>query len=771
MLRRRRVALLLALAMAAASVGVVFVLLFGAALRRVDEVLERGAPWDLPSRLYPAPLELHLRGAVPPGPLARVLEGMGYRRMNRVRNPGDFRQLLPGRLLVKPLPAWPGLQKYVDEILQVDVRDGTVAALRVYEGAALSGAVLPPAPFAEIRSDDQESRRVVQLSQIPDSLIDAVIAIEDRRFREHDGLDPRGLLRAAVVNVVRGERAQGGSTITQQLAKNYFLTQERTVARKLREVFFALALERRLSKDRILEMYLNEVYLGQRGSVAISGVGQAAWMFFSKDVADLTLSESALIAGLIQAPNALAPERHPARALARRNAVLAAMRGESCITPAAHQAAVKEPVNLRRPAPMVRAAPYFADYVAEQLASAFPAARFSAEGYVLETTLDMRIQQAADSALAAHLERLHQKSAVEMDGAVVVLEPTTGRILALVGGKSYALSQFNRATDAKRQPGSVFKPLVVLAALHLSGTTWQPSTVLDDGPMTLKVDGRPWSPRNSDGKFHGKVTLRQTLEQSLNVPTVALANSIGLERMVGVLGELPLSTALRPVPSLALGTFEATPLQVAASYTTVATHGVLHTPHGIARVTDPNGQLLYETKPSERSLFSPAEAYMVRDMMRGVLNVGTAKAARTLGYTFAAAGKTGTTNDNRDAWFVGFDRELLTVVWVGSDSALPTKLTGAKGALPIWVDIMKVVREKDPPPADVLPLDLATARVCRESAQRASSNCQHVQEELFWQNRVPTQVCQTHTNLLEQIGDAFLQLPHHLEEAFTDVQD
>lgn len=700
--------------------------------------------WDIPTRLYASPLELHNGSRLGAGPLASSLEAMGYLKAPKVQNQGEYRLADPGHAFVYARPGFKGLPGILNGPLELRQKDGRVLGLRPIKGAAQNSYTLPSVSFAEIRRPDQETRKVVEFKQLPKSLIDAVIAIEDKRFYEHPGVDPIGLTRAVVVNLVRGGRAQGGSTLTQQLAKNYFLTHEKTFVRKLKEVFYALALERRYSKQQILAMYLNEIYLGQRGPVPISGMAQAAYAFFSKEIGQLSLAESALLAGMIQSPNAYAPDRHADRAKERRNIVLAKMLEQGRIDQKAYNAAVAAPIALRPGPYMGRTAPYFVDYVSDQLAEKLPDVDFSAEGYSVETSLDLRIQQIAEKALASHLDTLNKSVKVPLEGAVVVLDPHSGRVMAMVGGKSYQASQFNRAVQARRQPGSVFKPLVILTALQARGKELGPTTILHDDPITLNLDGKDWTPQNSDHQYHGEVTLREVLEQSINVATVRLATEVGIPKLVTTLQKLGLTGKLKPLPSLALGAYDATPMEVAGAFTAIANGGTFYPPWIIRRVYDADGNVLIEGKSKGEKVAEADETWLLRDMMRGVLTRGTGKNARSLGYTYPASGKTGTTNDFRDAWFVGFDQQLLVLVWVGSDQNLPTDLTGSKGALPVWAQIMKQVRQSDAPPGDPVPEGLEQRTVCSESLVNPTESCPDKVTETFWPGHTPTEGCPLH---------------------------
>ncbi len=748
----------------------VFAAGFGFALLRLEETLSV-RNWDLPARLYPAPLILEVGSRLPPGPLGETLEAMGYHNHRPVQKPGEYRKVRSGQYYLRPRGGWPGLEGVVEKTLDVRVRDHRVVALREYRGRELSRVTIPPVAFAEIRGPDHESRRLVHADQIPEHLANAVVAIEDRRFYQHHGVDPRGIVRALLVNLWQGERAQGGSTLTQQLAKNYFLTQEKTYSRKIRELFFALALEYKFTKKEILAMYLNEVYLGQRGAMAICGVGQAAHFYFTKRVGDLELHEAALLAGLIQAPNFYAPDRHKDRARKRRNLVLQAMFDQGFIDADTLKRATEKPLGLHfAPYLATRTAPYFVDLVTEQLGKIFPGRPLHAEGFIVETSLDLRVQRAAEHALQQGLDSLDARTRPPLEGALVALEPTSGRILAMVGGRDYGRSQFNRAVLGARQPGSAFKPLLVLAALQSSGSSLDPTSRLDDSPLMLRVAGKKWSPRNSDRRFRGEVTLRQTIEQSINVPAVRLALDTGLEQVVDFYKRLELKHLPKPVPSLALGAFEVSPLELAAAYTPIADQGFFARPIAVTRVLDREGHLLYSAQPIRHRVATLPQVYMVRDMMKGVLDHGTGKAARSLGYPFEAAGKTGTTNDSRDAWFVGLDTELLAVVWVGADSGASTGLSGARGALPIWTHFMKAVRRQFPPPRDPVPEGLTRVTVCSLSLEPATEHCPETREELFWQDHVPIRPCSLHGTVKDEIGAVMDRLRNRLRGWFRRQQ-
>ncbi|MBI5494946.1 MAG: PBP1A family penicillin-binding protein [Deltaproteobacteria bacterium] len=734
----------------------------------VVERVEHG-PWEVPTRIHPAPLVLKPGSTLPPGPLADVLDGLGYQRVANPVQPGEFGLASAQRAVVVPRPGWPGLEDVPRDAIEFSHVDGKVTELKRRKGMPLTRAVVPGVPLAEIRGPEGESRRPVALKDIPQALQDAVIAVEDRRFREHHGVDPRGVARALLTNVTSDAR-QGGSTLTQQLAKNMFLTQERTLSRKLKELFFALALEDAYPKDRILELYLNEIYLGQHGSVSICGVGQAALAYFSKEPARLTLDEAALLAGMIRAPNAYAPDRHPEKARTRRDVVLHLMLEQGRINRKQHDAAVAAPVRVRPTVTVQRQAPWAVDDLVDLINEVVPGVELRSAGLHVETTLDGRIQRAAENALRRGLEKVDARAGVPLEGAVVVMQPAHGNVLAMVGGRSYADSQFNRASRGKRQPGSVFKPLVYLGAFHLLGRSLAPTTLLDDEPLTLTLGGKPWSPRNSDRKFHGEITVRDAVEQSLNVPTVRVGVQVGLPRLVEFLGQLGLAGRLDPVPSLVLGAFDMSPLEVAAAYAALA-DGAYVPPRMLRRVRDAQGRVLMDGASDAVEVATDEEAYLVRDLMRGVLERGTGRAARALGYHHPASGKTGTTTESRDAWFAGMDGQLLAVVWLGADQPVPTGLTGAQAALPIWVDLMNAIRKNDAPPADPVPAGLTAVDICDESRHRATTHCPARHREVYWRGAEPLDACPVHAEPSDRMEALLRSLPRRLQDLFGGITD
>jgi penicillin-binding protein 1B len=546
-------------------------------------------------------------------------------------------------------------------------------------------------------------------ADIPPALVGAITAIEDRRFFTHNGLDPVGVLRAAASWTGLGAETdsperQGGSTITQQLVKNTYLTPERTLARKFKEALLAFALERRLSKPDIFALYCNEIYLGRRGASSVRGVRQAARAYFNKELRELSPAEAATIAGMIQSPARYAPHRHPDASRARRNAVLAAMLRDGSLTREDAERASNEPVAVA-PASVSEGAnaPYFVDYVNRAVESRLDG-RADADERSLRvyTTLDADLQRLAEAAVEKQLARLDERftkgargrcvarakdgECAKPQAALVAIDPRDGRVVAMVGGRDYAKSQLNRATDARRQPGSVFKPFVYAAAVEAGAS---PAQMFADAPREFKFDPHApaYRPANYGGAFSMRdVTMRTALVKSLNVVTVDLALRTGLERVAALAESFGLPRPDAAYPSLALGTTEATPLEIAAAYTAFANDGARVAPRVVSRASDSNGTLVDELAPAPSQVVRPSTAYIITDMLSAVLDHGTARAARGLQKISAAAGKTGT---SRDGWFAGYTPNLVCVVWIGFDDNTPLDITGADSALPVWSDFMR----------------------------------------------------------------------------------
>ena len=613
-----------------------------------------------------------------------------------------------------------------------------------------------PTPGTKVYADDDElltefqaERRIfVPLREIPRPLRDAVIAIEDARFYSHFGVDLRGIARAAYENFRRNRIVEGGSTITQQLAKVLFLTPDRSFERKVKEALLALELEKRYSKDRLLEIYLNQIYLGH----GAYGVEAAARTYFGASVQELTLSQAALLAALPRAPGNYSPFEHPDVARRRRAVVLTRMVEQGYITPEQAKRANAAPLGLVAPERRRGTGQYFLEYLQQGLEAKFGSDMVFKGGLSVYTTLNPVMQRSAEQALREGLQALAARQAAKVvgkgapappvpEGAVLVIEPQTGYIKTLVGGSDFARSEFNRAVHARRQPGSAFKPFVYLAALEAGRT---PADLLDDSPLSYTFGGKTWAPENYDGKFRGQITLQQALEESVNVPTIRLAEQVGVNRVIDAAKRLGIQSTLQPNLALALGASDVTLLELAAAYAALANQGARMEPIAIRYVTDGQGRLVEENIPQGRDAVSPAVAYVLTQMLRGAVERGTAVSARGLGRPIA--GKTGTTNDFSNAWFVGYTPSVTVAVWVGHDRvrSLGHDETGARAALPIWIALMREIL-KDKPVEDFTPPDnVSLARVDMTTGFLATPNCPKPVVMAFVAGTEPTRFCPVH---------------------------
>lgn len=537
-------------------------------------------------------------------------------------------------------------------------------------------------PIGTLAEGLNERRVPVRLAEVPDHLVQAVLAVEDQRFYDHGGLDLKRIAGAAVANVRAGGVTQGGSTITQQLAKNLFLSARRTPLRKLREAALAVMLEDRYEKPAILEAYLNEIYLGQDGAGAIHGVGAAARYYFNKGADDLGLAESALLAGMIRAPNRYTPVRHADRARERRDLVLRLMVEQGRVDERAARRAAQERVRSRPTHTVVTDARYFRDFAVSRLRDE-GVGRLPDRGAAVYTTLDATLQRAAERAVREGLAGLSARGA---QAALVALDPRTGEILAMVGGRDYGGSQFNRAAAARRQPGSAFKPIVALAALGRDGRRAPPFTLastVEDEPLAVETPAGLWEPNNYDKGFRGTVTFREALEQSLNVPFARIGLAIGPERIAETGRRLGIASPLRAVPSLALGASEVTPLELTRAYGVLAAGGQLAGMRAVLGVEQGDGGVRAMAGARARRVADPAEAYLVTSALEGAVARGTGRALNRLGHRDGIAGKSGTSSEWRDGWFVAYTPALAVGVWVGYDDGRSLGLTGSGSALPI----------------------------------------------------------------------------------------
>ncbi|HUK56733.1 MAG TPA: PBP1A family penicillin-binding protein [Nitrospiria bacterium] len=737
-----------------------------------------GQRWRLPSKVYSDSFILYPGQDINGIRLRDRLRRLDYRPVAVApEHAGEFR-LEPDSLTLYlhdfeyPDHLFKGLP------VRLDLENGRIAAIREMPSEnRLALVELEPELIAAFYDQAWEERDLVRLDQVPPRLIDAVLAAEDRRFYQHGGIDPRSLLRAAWVNLRERAIVQGGSTLTQQLVKNFYLNQERTLNRKLNEIFMAILLDLRYPKNEILEAYLNEIYFAQSGTMGVYGIGQASRFYFGKRPQELTLGESALLAGMIKSPNIYSPFHNPKRAAARKAYVLDRMLALNKIGREEYVSALNEPIPTGRPALQERFAPYFVDFVRQQLADHYAPDVLTSEGLRIFTTLDTQQQRAAETVLSKglggleaaypHLRRGDPRA--KLQGVLIAVQPQTGRIKAMVGGRDYAVSQFNRAVQARRQPGSLFKPFVYAAALSQAvtpdGSPYTAATRIEDAPVTLSSPDGVWSPQNYDKIFHGTVTLRTALENSLNAATVRLADTIGTERVIAMAQAMGIRSPLKNLPSLALGTSEVVPLEIAIAYGTIANGGIRVEPIAVKEVVSADGRVLERRSLEMTPALTPQQAYLLTTLLEGVVERGTARGVVSRGFTRPAAGKTGTTSNDKDAWFLGFTPDLLGLVWVGFDagpagesSPADLRLPGSQAALPIWTDFMKQATAGQPVSRFAVPPGIVFEMIDPASGLISGRDCPDGVREAFIQGTEPRLRCGESDGLPKKIYRWFKQL-------------
>lgn len=712
-----------------------------------------GRRWSIPSTVFSDTTLLYPGQGINKAFLYEKLRRLGYRKVSHmperkgeVRISGPFLEVFFHDLEVpwRKQEGFPARIRFASDCIESIVRLDTGEPAPILE--------LEPEEIGRFFGPGREQRRLVSLDQVPEHLIHAVLAAEDNQFYRHRGVDIQSVLRALYVNMRHGTIRQGGSTLTQQLAKNYFLTPDRTLSRKLKELLMALLIEAMYKKDEILEIYLNEIYLGQKGSVSINGVGEASYFFFDKPVKELSLTEAAVIAGLIRAPNYYSPYVDRKRCRTRRNTVLLAMHKHGWLSQEKLKISLSAPVNTAGFNVYSRKAPYFMDYISEQLTTLYPPEALSSLGLSIYTTLDTEVQRAAERALARGLSRLEKSNSAlnrlepekKLQGAVIVKQPKTGYILAMVGGRDYGLSQFNRITQARRQPGSAFKPFVYLSGLD----EFTPASLLSNKPTSYTVNGKLWEPQNFEPVPEHRLRLRDALARSINVATVDLAMQVGLNRIVSTANAFGFSTPLKPYPSLALGAFEAIPLELARAYCAFAADGVLPYPLSVKAVMDEKGRVLEQRHMTIKRVISPARAFIITSMLQSVITGGTARSLKQMGISFPVAGKTGTTNDYKDAWFVGYTPDILALVWVGFDDGDSIHAPGSSAALPIWADLINSIPRYISGETFHMPPGVVQLNICPESGLLAVPHaCPEPLEEVFLEENVPTEDCSIHRSL------------------------
>jgi penicillin-binding protein 1B len=657
------------------------------------------------AKIYAIPQTVHLGEEITPKEIASELRNAGYTNGESDSKLGTY------KLTKEAIEIDPGPDSYHSpEAAVIRVSDDKVSSI-TGKGGDLQAYELEPVMITSLFDAEQRSKRqIVKYNQIPKVMVDAVVSIEDRRFFEHSGVNFVRMAEAFWGDVVHGRREQGGSTLTMQLARGFFLTPEKTIKRKLTEMLIAEELEQKLSKQQIFELYANWVDLGQRGSFTISGFAEASRAYFNKDLKDITLPEAALIAGIIQRPSYLSPYRHPERALERRNLVLAAMVENHAITPEQAEKAKATPLKLAPPNVEASDAPYFVDLIRDTVINKLNEREVNDQQYRIYTTIDPQLQKAAAQAVETGMKlvddqvtkRRTKRTRIgkgkyettvapgpQAQVAMVVLDPHTGAVLALVGGRNYGFSQLDHAI-ASRPTGSIFKPFVYATAINTgidgSNPVFTAATMIDDEPSTFAYGDQIYEPRNYKEEYHGQVTARYALAMSLNNATVKLAEEVGYDKIADIAKAAGIMS-VKPTPAMALGSYDATPLEMASAYTVFANNGVKLSPVLVNSVRTANGDSVMDFHTDRKQVLDPRVAFVTTTLMEGVINNGLAySAVRGSGFTAPAAGKTGSSHDG---WFAGYTSNLLCIVWVGFDDYSDLHLSGSQTAAPIWAEFMK----------------------------------------------------------------------------------
>ena len=678
------------------KLGLVLVTLLLALLILLDATVTskfEGRRWALPAKVYARPLELFPGKVLSSENLQYELELLGYARSDKVSRPGQYSR------------SWNGISIYTrefklwDELLPAQritltLSGGRIRDMSDHSGAALDLVALEPMHIGGIFPAHNEDRSLVRIDEVPRFIRDSLIAVEDQGFYQHHGISPTGIARAFWANMKAGRLVQGGSTLTQQLVKNFYLTSDRNLWRKATEALMALLLDFHYDKDEILEAYLNEIYLGQARQRAIHGFGLASQFYFGRSLRELKLHQVALLVAIVKGPSYYNPRRHPERALARRDLVLDILARENVVAADKAGWAKRQPLDvINKPNWSTAAYPAYMDLVKRQLRKDYKSEDLTSEGLQIFTTFDPIVQRDAERALIEGVENLvarHGEPVESLEGSVIVTSTDTSEVLALVGGKDTKYSGFNRGLDAVRPVGSLLKPAVYLSALS-DPERFNLATFVDDSPVEITLDDENvWAPKNFDETSHGQVPLHQALANSYNQATARLGMEIGLDAVIASLQNLGIERDIPKYPSIMLGSLSLSPLEVAAMYQTIAAGGFDSPLRAIREVMDAEGQLLNRYPLNVEQRFAPELIHLIYYALQGAMREGTGKLAyRSLPEALNIAGKTGSTDDLRDSWFAGFTGDRLSVVWLGNDDNSPTQLTGSAGALKVWVTLMQ----------------------------------------------------------------------------------
>jgi penicillin-binding protein 1B len=729
----------------------VFVHFYNQYAKLIDERLRTGA-YSSTARIYSAPSSIAVGDETSPVDLAAALRRAGYNE-NR-KNPIGYYTLRPDSIDI-----FPGSDSYFDqESAAVKFAKNKISRIiSLTDNSDRPMYELEPQLITNLYDRKREKQRVVHYEDIPAVLRNAILSAEDKRFFQHSGFDPVGIMRSAWVDIKRGRNEQGASTLTMQLARNMFLTLDRNWRRKAAEIMITMQLEQKLSKEQIFELYCNQIDLGYRGSFEIRGFGEASQAYFGKDLRSLSLPEAATLAGIARGASYYNPYRHADRVRQRRDWILGMMRTNGYITDREYGVATETPLKLVNGASESSDAPYFVDLLNDDLEKRFPGYDFQAHSDKIYTTLDLNLQRAANEAVAIGMKQVDDiarkqkrfKTApfVEPQCALIALNPHTGEIKALIGGRNYGASQLNRIL-AERQPGSIFKPFVYAAALNTAvaggTTTLTPASIVVDEPTTFSFDGQEYEPQNFEHEFYGPVTLRRAMAKSMNVATIKVAEMVGYSTVVSLAHKAGISEDVKATPAMAIGSYVATPIEMAGAYTIFANKGVRVQPTSLSLVKEPNGKVLLDQKPQTKPVLDPRVTYLMVSMLQEVMRTGTAAGVRSRGFVVPAGGKTGTSHDG---WFAGFTSDLLCIVWVGYDDYSELNIEGAKSALPIWTEFMKraiQLRTYSNAKEFSAPDGVVTLTIDPLSGMPATPSCPDRKPEVFVAGTEPVGSCPLH---------------------------
>ena len=735
------------------TIGIILTVFVFAAFYRAESVFERmqkqiqEPQWKISSTVYADTPILNTGTQISPSWLIDYFRRLKYVEVqDPVVKPGQYIVKKEGIVFLKRGNA--SIQNNSPILVTFD-KNGIQKLVQLKTGTEMKTVAMDPMALADVHGSSYEKQKLLQLHDVPSYALKAVVAIEDRRFYNHGGVDLRAIGRAAWNNYFGSGKLQGGSTITQQVVKNFYLTPKKSLRRKMNEALMAIMMEQKYTKDKILEFYINNVYLGRCGTYNVRGFQEASRLYFKKDARYLSVPEAALLAGMIQAPLRYNPYEYPDKAKLRRDTVLLAMRNVGVINDADYEKYVNVPIHVEQPDEEMARAPYFVNAILKQLPQEYSTYQLNSGGYQINTTLDMYLQKTAEDSLAAGLAAIDKyrvkKNKEKIQGCLIAVEPGTGYVRAFVGGRDFHESQFDRVTQAIRHPGSSFKPFVYATALETAFDSsmpyyYTPSTLLDDEPLSMQLTSGTWEPENYNHEYYGVVTSRTALAYSMNVATARLAQQIGVNKISDLATTAGLKDA-KPYPSMALGAFGVTPWDLIQAYTTFANGGNRVEITGVRSVVNSKGEIIYQSHIEKKPVIHKETAYLITNMLQSVVISGTAASLRGYGLTQPIAGKTGTSNDYRDAWFVGYTPDLLCLVWVGYDDNKPVKLTGAQAAIPIWASFMKKALAGIPPKDFARPQQVVEREIDPTTGKLAGWDCNYRVREIFIKGTEPTEYC------------------------------